>query len=165
SVLVWQGGTPEDPTFVWYSFVLQDGLEVSTAAWEALFGIPMVTADPSVSGDGSTVAFVETSGALAAAAGVAAPHAIGSLTFEFSGSQLSLLLSAYWVGDALADPSLSYGADKLLFQEDIGGVAYLTLLDNAAETVTDVLAGMPVDHPFLTADGAYATFSFGQVAF
>lgn len=164
-VMVWQGGTPEDPSFVWYDFSLGDGLELSTTAWEEIFGLPLVAVEPSVSGNGNSVAFIEASGILAAAIGQPPVQTGASLDFVFSAAGLSLTLNAFWVGDDLASPSLSYGADKLLLAENFDGVPYLTLIDITASEVIDVLVGMAVEHPFLTADGEHAAFSFGQVAF
>src|SRR5690606_12009442 len=57
-----------------------------------------------------------------------------------------------------------YDATKVLFQELFGGDTYLSVIDHSVPRFTDILVG-DVDHPYITADGDYLTFSFGGNAY
>lgn len=101
----------------WYHDAFGGYYEFDAAAWKGIVGIPMATAQPSISGDGLNIIIVEQSGTLA------------------------------------------YTGTKVLFKELFSGVPYLTLYDLDNGRFVELVTGVVVDHPYLTADGTHATFS------
>ncbi|HZJ09862.1 MAG TPA: hypothetical protein VFD39_09215, partial [Trueperaceae bacterium] len=161
SALAWQGGTAQAPSLAWFHEELGGYLELDPATWGAVFGLPLTSVHPSISGNGFTVAFVDTSGELANDFGFG--FAQGLTTIEFTlvdGTLTGLGLVLQYIGDDLSFPSLDYAADTMLFFEVFDGVPFLSLLDLESGDFADLLSDLTLDHPFLTADGDYVTFSF-----
>ena len=100
--------------------------------------------DPSLSGNGESLVFVADGGDLEVGADVIA---VSSLLDD---SPAVLL----YQGD-VRDPSVSFAADKLLFAE---GNA-VTYGDLETGELTDLITVSKLEHPFLTSDGLYFTFS------
>src|SRR5690606_23513465 len=125
----------------------------------------MTMAQPSISGDGTSVAVVETSGTLSTLfTPPPARKTLAVLSFTVSASgTLNLNLSAVYLGD-ITEPSLDYAGDIIMFQELFGGDTYLSTIDLTAGSLTDLLVA-DVDHPFITADGDYFSFSYGGDAY
>src|SRR5690554_630132 len=160
--LAWQGGTPEAPSMVWFHAELGGYLEFDTPFWLAVSGLPISSAQPSISGDGLQVVFVDKAGALTERFGYGAYQGLATIAFGVKEGRVSLEgLTLQYYGDVIANPSHSYDGEKVLFIEIFGGQPYLSLLDLGAGTLTDLFAGLALDHPFLTADGEHVTFSFG----
>lgn len=144
NVLSWQGGTDANPSLVYVVLeagTIVDGLELNQA------NVGLVPVQPSLSGNGSTVTFIDLSGAVALAPVL--------FTINFN----TFAVDAWYAGD-LSNPSLDYSGNLILFEEVFAGVNYLSLLDTIALNLNDIIAGPDVDHPYLTADGEYLTFSF-----
>ena len=102
----------------------------------------VILSDPSLSGNGGVVVFVVDGESLGSEADV-----VGA--FDTTSVELARL----YEGDA-RDPSLSFGADYLLFAE--GDV--VRHLDLASGEVADLLTDTAVTHPYLTSDGLYFTY-------
>lgn len=162
--LVWQGGTPDAPSLVWYHDDAGGYLELSTDVWRTITGLPLVSAQPSVGGDGFTVAFIDQGGAFASHFGYGPFPGLATLELSLMGGGLSLEgLTLHYRGVELLDPSLAYGGSKIMFQEIWNGTPFLSLIDVEQGVFVDLIGGVRLDHPFITADGAYATFSaFGD---
>src|SRR5690554_2715669 len=161
--LAWQGGTPEAPSLVWFHEEAGGYLEFDTELWDFLVGLPLTSVQPSISGDGLSVVFVDTSGAFADAFGYGPYQGLATLGFGLKEGLVSLeSLTLMYYGDVLMDPSPDYAGDKILVTEIFGGAPYLSLLDFEAGTATDLFAGLDMDHPFLAADGGHVTFSYGS---
>ena len=146
NTLAWQGGTPAAPTIV---YVVLEGGDIVDGV-ETTLGV--TPTEPSLSGDGSTVVFLDVSGLIAPGKVI--------LTFNFETGAADA-----WYASSLSNPSLDYTASLILFEELFSGVNYLSLLDTDALSLTDILAGPDVDHPYLAADGEYLTFAFGGVPY
>lgn len=164
--LAWQAGSDEAPSFVWLHEAIGGALAVDAALWVSLGLPPLTTTQPSLSGDGFSVVFVEGTGGLAAAVGQPAVPSIATLTFLASDQTLGVSgISVQYLGFDLHDPSISYDASKLMFLELLDGSPYLSVADFDAGKLTDILVGFVVDHPYLTADGDHATFANDGEAF
>jgi hypothetical protein len=160
--LSWQGETANGKSLVWFENGV-GGVQLDPATFAALYGRSLTISQPSLSGNGMSVALVETSGNLAALVGQAPSPALGVLTFIPSGSQISLNLSVLYLGQ-VSEPSLDYDATNVLFKELFGGVTYLSVIDRSVPRLYDVLVAN-VEHPYITADGGFLTFSFGGDAY
>src|SRR5690554_102917 len=161
--LAWQGGTPAAPSLVWFHEEAGGYLEFDTPFWSAIVGLPLTSVQPSISGDGLDVIFVDIGGALAGHFGYGPYQGLTALQFGLKEGVISIDgLTLLYYGDVITDPSLSYASDKVLFTEIFAGQPYLSLIDLDAGSLIDLFAGLALDHPFLTADGAHVTFSFGS---
>src|SRR5690606_8383716 len=90
--------------------------------------------------------------------------AVATMTFNMApGGQAELGMEVQYLGN-VTNPSIDYDGGRLLIQEEYMGQYYLTLVDLYAGVLTDLLAAQ-VDHPYLTADGDYLTFSYGGDAY
>lgn len=160
--LAWQGGTLAAPSLVWFHEEAGGYIEFDTALWSFLVDLPLSSVQPSISGDGLSVAFVEVSGNLTAAFERGAHQGLTVMGFGLKEGNVSIKsLTLVYFADALADPSISYASDKILFTEIFAGVPYLSLIDRDARTFTDVFEELVLDHPFLAADGEHVAFSYG----
>src|SRR5690554_4344064 len=161
--LAWQGGTPTAPSLVWFHEELGGYLELDTPTWSGIFGLEIASAQPSISGDGLGVIFVDIGGALAGHFGHRPYQGLTALPFGLKEGVISIDgLTPLYYGAVITDPSLSYASDKVLFTAIFAGQPYLSLIDLDAGSLIDLFAGLALDHPFLTADGAHVTFSFGS---
>ncbi len=156
--VAWQGGTPEAPTIVWHH-VFAGGVEIGPDAWQALYGAPLTATQPSLSGNGTSITFVETSGGLAQLIGQPAVPSLAVLDLELAGWNLEAVnLGILYLGNDLSWPSISYAGDRILFYEVFNGTPFLSLIDLNAQVLLDILVGYTLEHPYLTADGDFVTF-------
>jgi len=167
--VAWQGGTEEEPSLVWHH-VFAGGIELGPTEFQLLFGIPIYATQPSLSGDGVSVAFFETSGNLAMAVGRPANGALAVMDLGLQDYELvSLNIGVVYLAPELLWPSVSYDGSKVMFLEPFATagqvVPFLSVIDRTAGTFTDVLVGVFTEHPYLTADGEHAAFSYNGNAY
>src|SRR5690554_5677632 len=159
--LAWQGGTPEAPSLVWYHAERGGYLEFDTPLWSSVSRLPISSVQPSISGDGLSVVFVDVSGALTNMFGYGEFPALTRLALGLTEGRVSIEgLTLIHYGEVITDPSLSYAGDKVLFTEIVDGVPFLSLFDLETRVFKDRFAGPAFEHPFLTADGDHVTFSY-----
>lgn len=160
SVVAWQAGTPEAPSIVW---LLDEvgAIELTPEAWEQVIGLPLHAAQPSLSGLGVAVAFVETSGALAEVFGLDPMGGIGILELALAegGEVAGLYLAVPYLSDGASTPSVSHESGRIVFAEEHAGNSYVSLIDRYEGELVDLYTNEPVEHPYLTADGGYLVAS------
>jgi len=164
-VVVWARDTANGPSILWLSLDLGGFIEVDASLFEWLFGLPIFGVEPSVSADGTAIAFVDPTGIVPPMYGYPPLKMIDLLHVVPTGTGLSVGLDLLILGDALATPSVDYGGARVLFNDVYQTVPYLTVYDVEAGAFQDVLAGVAVEHPYLTADGDFATFGFGGASY
>lgn len=164
-VLSWAAETDAGSAVVWFDRALDDGFVLDQTAFAGLFGLPFVPTEPSLSGDGTTIVFVDPSGVAMGMIGQPAIPAILTLRVDSTNAGVMLGLALQYLGAELATPSLDFEATHLLFQEVYQGTPYLSLVDLEAGTLVDLLAGAALDHPYLTADGEHLTFAYAGVPY
>lgn len=168
--VAWQGGTAEEPSIVWHH-VFAGGIELGPAEFQALFGVPFYATQPSLSGKGDSITFFETSGNMAQAVGQPATGSLAVMDLGLVAYELeSINISVLYLAPELHWPSVSYDGGKVMFLEPFElapgqVVPFLSVIDRDAGTLTDVLAGYWLEHPYLTADGGYVTFSLNGNAY
>ncbi|MEZ4235947.1 MAG: leishmanolysin-related zinc metalloendopeptidase [Myxococcota bacterium] len=122
--------------------------------------MPIDQDDPSLSGDGDDVYFASDDPWVYDLFG--APIII---RFATDGSSGAISFAGEpGVTTAIRQPSASFAGDSLLFSETRSGVDTVELFTATLGQIATVYTG-PVDHPFLTADGASFAFAEGAQPF
>lgn len=158
--LAWQGGSEASPSLSWYHDDFGGYYDFDAALWAALLGLPMHTSQASISGNGLNIVVVEESGSLASHFGYGPFKSLARIQFSIEDGIPSLeTFTLFYYGSVLESPSLSYAGDLAMFKEVWSGVPFLSVYDFNSRQLTDLLGGVDLDHPYITADGKHATFS------
>ena len=166
SVLTWQGETANGPSLAWLNLASSQFVELDSALFGALFGVPFYAVEPSLSGNGDSVAFVDPSGLFPPLFGFPPLPLINTLDFIVTGGTLTALnLNLLIIGEQLETPSLDYAANNILHKDVLGGVPVLSIFNIPNGSFLDLLADVVVDHPYLAADGVHLTFAFEGVRY
>jgi hypothetical protein len=122
----------------------------------SISGFPLEQNDPSLTGDGSQVFFV--------ADGATAFGFFGApivVTFQVDGSGGAIPYAGLpGLSTAIMNPSASFDGSQLMFRETFAGIDYLSLVGVLSGSFADLLAGPPLEHPYLNAEGNAYTFAF-----
>lgn len=161
--LAWQSESRNGNSIVWFDMEY-GGVAIDPTVFEAMFGLPLTFVQPSLSGDGLSIAMVETSGNISTLIGYPPLPAVAIMSFDVTpGGMATLGMSVEYLGN-VSNPSVSYDANGALFLEEFDGLHYVIHIDRGAGALRGLLIA-EVDHPHLTADGEYYTFSFGGDAY